>query len=102
MASFPKRQHDHVLTMWSGLREAARKALATANQNKPQRLTVQQLLELNGYDGRSGGVSLANTHAMGCEVEEEAAEDELTRREHFYPIHCKCAVPCREVFDMQG
>lgn len=61
---------------------------------------MEQLLELNDYDGRSGGISLMDGPAMGCEREEEAAEDESTGRQHFYPIHCECAVPCRDVFGL--
>ncbi len=61
------------------------------------KLPVNQLLELNDYSSHSGGIQLS-------EPEQEADNDNDNEHvpsdaNHFYPIKCKCSVPCREEFE---
>ncbi|KAF1974349.1 hypothetical protein BU23DRAFT_553411 [Bimuria novae-zelandiae CBS 107.79] len=75
-----------------GLRRTAVKALEGADLPQPDRLTVDQLLELNEHDG--GGIQLPASDGDETFENKEAAE-----ADGFYPIHCECAVSCREQYD---
>lgn len=73
------------------MRRAARKKLNIKPQSN--RLTIEQLLELNNHTGTAGGIQFSR---HDYEPEHAGVPMEVV---HFYPIKCKCAVPCREEFN---
>lgn len=66
------------------------------NSDAPNsKLPVNQLLELNDYSSHSGGIQLSE-----LEPEDEVVNEHVpSEADHFYPMKCKCAVPCREEFE---